>query len=116
MEKGWTIYVAKEDCEPWYFLSDWQDQITSELSFDEKEAALARYVELVNEYKAQYPESKHKNYSLYSFWNKDEEVYCEACEDYLQVFHSIRLQYDGELYDVQGDDQALQYIMQSVKN
>jgi hypothetical protein len=115
MSQQWSVCKTKGDCEPWLFLDGWQDDITDRFSFDHQTEALEKYAELIKEYRAKFESEKETNLSLFSFWNEGDEHYCEACDDYMQVFHGIVFMKDDKVYELAKDEQAARYFTSLLK-
>lgn len=89
MEPAWEVIVTKGDCEPWWFFESWEKDISSIYSFDNKEDAINKYREIFHHFKKSFANSAVKRTSLAAFWNKGEIVYCEHCEDDLQLYNGL---------------------------
>lgn len=111
MNQQWSVCKTKGDCEPWLFLDGWREEITECLSFDDQNKAIQTYAQWVKEYKRVFESFKETNLSLFSFWNEGDEQYCEACDDYLQVFYGIVFMKGEKVYELREDEQAVQSLL-----
>jgi len=59
------------DCEPWWFLEGWEDDIVSSRKFED------------------YYQSRSDLMTI--FWDTKEQEWCEDCSEDVQFFHSIVL-------------------------
>lgn len=92
----YKILKTKSDCEPWWFLENWEEDIVETKEFDNKEDALTYYKKEWDKLKEYYPFYLSRKNLLATFWDTDEKKWCEECDEYLQDFHSILLLKDGE--------------------
>ena len=77
--------------EPWWFLEDWQNDIVSSHLFFDFDQALTTYRELWNDMMRTYPYHKSKKNLLATFWDEDDQIWCEECDEDLQQYNSIML-------------------------
>lgn len=91
MEEIYRVVELFGDYEPWWFLDGWEEDIVSEKEYSNLNEACKAYS---NQWKKMYDSfekiDSRKNY-LAAFWNKEEERWCDECEDYLQQFHGLAL-------------------------
>lgn len=92
----YKVIKTESDCEPWWFLEDWEEDITEISEFEQKEDAIAFFKEQWNTLKQSYPFYSSKRNLLATFWDTNEKTWCEECDEYLQDFHSILLLKDEE--------------------
>ena len=115
LKNGWSIIITVGDMEPWYFLEGWERQIKEHLTFDNKEEAIHAFVEIVKSYRKRFHFSKTKGSSIACFWNEGDEVYCDACDEYVQVFHGILLFYHNHLFQPNTKDKNIFALLESTK-
>ena len=77
--------------EPWWFPEDWEEDIIEERVFDSFDEALSFYSAQWHCMKEQFPSFKSHENLLATFWNVEEQYWCDDCNDYLQQYHSILL-------------------------
>ncbi|WP_404403298.1 DUF1033 family protein [Jeotgalibacillus malaysiensis] len=87
----WRIVQLKSDAEPWWFLEGWESDIVSEWTFDTKQEAFNYYKEKMHENLVNYEHVRVKRGTQAAFWNKDEYLFCDDCDEDLQVFHGYIL-------------------------
>jgi len=93
----WSIVITEGDLEPWYFLEGWEKQIKEQLSFSSKAEAVYTFKELIQSYRQRFQHCEIRDNAIACFWNEGDEVYCEACDDYVQIFHGIILLYSDKM-------------------
>jgi hypothetical protein len=104
LEHEWKVILTKSDAEPWWFFEDWKRDVVEEWKYDNKNDAIAKYMEEIARLSDLLPNSKTKDYNSFAFWHPDEVVFCEACDDDLQIYHGVILfENDGpmEMNDLQ---------------
>lgn len=79
------------DYEPWWFLEGWEEDITASKQFERYEDALAYYHKEWLRLSNRLPEKKIKEGVMTAFWSPDEKRWCEECDEYLQLYHSLML-------------------------
>ncbi|MDE8562394.1 DUF1033 family protein [Anoxybacillus rupiensis] len=98
-QKHWSILITEGEVEPWYFLDGWEKQIKEQKQFTNSKEAMAQYKALVEAHRQRFDHYQIKGSSIACFWNDGEEVYCEACDEFLQVYHGILLFYQDRLFE-----------------
>ncbi|MBF7094939.1 DUF1033 family protein [Streptococcus sp. HF-1907] len=84
------------DWEPWWFLEDWEDDITEMFEFDDFEEALHYFQKEWDIERNSLPCFQSKANLLATFWDPKDQRWCEECDEDLQQYHSILLLKDGE--------------------
>lgn len=87
----YQVVIMHGDNEPWWFFEDWRKDICCEKQFDQEAAAIAFYQEEWNRLMQEYPERSAKPNYLAAFWRKEDERWCEECDDYLQQYTGLAL-------------------------
>ncbi|MGP6140032.1 MULTISPECIES: DUF1033 family protein [unclassified Jeotgalibaca] len=87
----YQVYMMKGEYEPWWFFQDWKSLVVFEASFLSFEEALKLYEEKSAELSARYPFKKSKHNYLTAFWSEEDSVYCESCEDDIQIYYGLLL-------------------------
>lgn len=77
--------------EPWWFFDDWEEDIVSEENFESFEMAEQAFMTLYDTFENEYAELKCKNPYLVAFWNPEELIYCEDCDEDLQAYRGLML-------------------------
>lgn len=77
------------DCEPWWFLEGWEEDIVSVVEFDEIEEALAYYQKEWQSLTREFAHHKSKREHMEAFWDPTDQYWCDECDEYLQRFHSL---------------------------
>jgi hypothetical protein len=114
MKNYWTIVITEGDYEPWYFLDGWEENIKEKMVFEHKQDAIEKYLELLKLYKLRYNHSEERGLSIFGFWNEGEEVYCEACDEYLQIFHGLLFFENGSIYDFEKDEESKRALLRTI--
>lgn len=84
------------DWEPWWFLDDWKESIQEVSSFNQFEEALDYYSMEWDKHKEAYPSYQSKQNLLAAFWDKEDQRWCEECDEHLQQYHSLLLLEDWQ--------------------
>lgn len=79
------------DCEPWWFLEGWEEDIVSSQDFNDYETALAYFEQEKTVLTQLFPQQKSPMATMISFWSPEERVWCEECVEDLQYYHSLLL-------------------------
>jgi hypothetical protein len=111
MKNYWTILITEGDYEPWVFLDGWEENIKERMVFEYKKDAVQKYLELLKLYKIRYKHSEKRGLSIFGFWNEGEEVYCEACDEFLQVFHGLLFLENDLIYDFDQDEESKRELL-----
>lgn len=87
----YQIFFTEGEYEPWWFFEDWKTLVLSETSFPTYEEAVRSYNEHDEQLTSKYPFKKTKGNYLVAYWSEDESVYCESCEDDIQLYYGLML-------------------------
>ncbi|MGT2833275.1 DUF1033 family protein [Streptococcus halotolerans] len=79
------------DFEPWWFLDDWQEDITDIKEFQTYEDALICYQEEWELLQEQFPKVNSQSNLMSAFWRTDDQRWCEECDEDLQQYHSLMM-------------------------
>ena len=93
MYRGIEMYG---DCEPWWFLDGWEEDIVSSQTFDDYYLALKFYKKKWLELNEHFPSYKSRSDLMTIFWDSKEQEWCEDCNEDVQLFHSIVLLEDEQ--------------------
>lgn len=94
MVTSWKVVRTSGETEPWWFFSDWEKDISEVKEYRNENEAFDQFLSLVQELRKKYQHSKQKKNTV-AFWNEDEKVFCEDCDDDLQLYHGLLLM-EGE--------------------
>ena len=90
----YKILYMKADYEPWWQFEGWEDQIVSSETFNTKEQfdnALLKKLEI---FRGKYPNERCEKDVFWAFWTEEESVYCEGCDEEVQLYHGLVLVLD----------------------
>lgn len=79
------------DCEPWWFLDGWEEDIVKDREYASYRDALVAYQKEWVSLSEIFPEKKSKTGMMTAFWNPEEQEWCEECDEHLQQYHSLLL-------------------------
>lgn len=79
------------DFEPWWFIDDWEEDITERITFERYEDAVAAYQKEWVHLSEKYEHNKTKNGTMAAFWDEEDQYWCEECDEHLQRYHSLML-------------------------
>ena len=99
-----VIQTYSED-EPWWFFEEWENNIKSEIVFDKFHDAEKEFMEQYDKLHNEYEEVKCKDPFLVAFWNEDEFIYCEDCDEDLQAYRGLMIVEDYKKIDL-GDNNS----------
>jgi hypothetical protein len=85
------------DNEPWWFFEGWKDDIIGRHQFNNLKDALLFYNNRLAELKATHEVYKNHSGYLSAFWDRDDDRWCEECEDYLQQYFGLLLLKDDQV-------------------
>ncbi|MDG5470480.1 DUF1033 family protein [Jeotgalibacillus sp. ET6] len=94
----WNIIQTKSDAEPWWFLEGWEEDILQQWTFSDKEDAFHFFKQKIVEMVDLYPYVKVKRGTQIAFWDEKELLFCDSCDDDLQLYHGFLIFYDNEPY------------------
>lgn len=99
LENTWKVFMTHSDAEPWWFFENWTRDIVTEWEFDNQKEAIRKYLDESERLSREFPNMKTKKFSSVAFWDESEVVFCEACDDDLQMYHGIILFENGHLVE-----------------
>ena len=71
-------------------------KIVSRHSFDDSIEANVYLEELLAELRKEHTNEAVKKNCFFAFWSTKEKVFCDACDEDLQVYHGIIVMRDGK--------------------
>lgn len=96
----YQVFLMKGEYEPWWFFEDWKTLVINEAVFPTFEEALHAYNEQNEQLADKYPFKKTKENYLVAYWSEDDSVYCESCEDDIQLYYGLLLLKNDKVIDV----------------
>lgn len=87
----YQVFLMKGEYEPWWFFEEWKSLVISENAFPTFEQALRSYQEQDEQLSRIHPFKKEKNNYLAAYWSAEDSVYCESCEDDIQIYYGLLL-------------------------
>lgn len=79
------------DCEPWWFLEGWEEDIVTNKEFEKYEEALSCYQREWVHLSEEFSQWENKAGMMTAFWDPEDQIWCEECDEYLQQYHSLML-------------------------
>ena len=92
----YQVIHLRGDMEPWWFLEGWEKDITTVVEFDNYYKALKYYKAEWRKLYRELPSFISKSSIMTAFWDSKDKRWCEACDDYLQQYHSLILLVDWQ--------------------
>lgn len=92
----YEVVYMKADYEPWWMFEDWEKMIQSKRTFTSAEEALKYLDELKKEFGEKYTYQEERKQCFYAYWSDSERIFCEGCDDDVQIFHGIISLADGK--------------------
>ncbi|MCM3743134.1 DUF1033 family protein [Sporosarcina luteola] len=90
-----VVYI-KADYEPWWMFEDWEQKIQSRKAFETAQEALEYLRELNNEFGSKYKYREERKDCFFAYWTDNERIFCEGCDEDLQIFHGVVSLMDGK--------------------
>ncbi|GEN82653.1 DNA-binding protein [Sporosarcina luteola] len=85
----YEVVYMKADYEPWWMFEDWEKMVQVRKHFETAEEAKGYLGELKNEFSAKYNYAEERNDCFFAYWSDCERMFCEGCDEDLQIFHGI---------------------------
>lgn len=86
----------KADFEPWWMFEGWEEEVLSRQSFQTQLDAEYHLNELLLKFRKKYENEQQKKQCFYAFWSEEEQHFCEACDDALQIYHGLFILFNGK--------------------
>ena len=77
-------------------LKSWEETIRSRHSFDDRVLAEVYLKNLTSELRGKHKSEAMKKDCFFAFWSEDEKIFCEGCDEDLQLYHGVILMKDGK--------------------
>lgn len=90
-----VIYM-KAEFEPWWMFDEWEETVLTRRSFDNIIDAKSCLEMTLQDLRRKYKLEAMQKDCFFAFWTEDEKVFCEACDDDLQIYHGVILMYKGK--------------------
>lgn len=97
----YQVYLMKGEYEPWWFFEDWKSLITEVETFTTFGEAVELYKSMWEKLAQEYPNTHTKHHFLTAFWSEEDSVYCESCEDDIQIYRGLLLLKDDKVIDIE---------------
>ena len=85
----YQLVYMKADFEPWWQFESWQDHIITVEEFAMEFDCLQALERKVQYFRTLYTHEKYKQPHFWAFWNEEEQVFCDGCDEDLQVYHGL---------------------------
>lgn len=105
MVQKWEVMIMKGECEPWWFFPDWKKDLLATFECSDKSSAFAKYGALYKQFVSRFDHVKIKNTSMAAFWKDGDYVYCDPCDEDLQIYYGLLLFLNGEAYYFSKDEE-----------
>ena len=92
----WSILQTKSDAEPWWFLEGWRQDIINEWTFQGKIEAFQFFQQKIEKLISEYEHFRVKRGTQIAFWNEGEFLFCESCDEDLQLYHGFLILLNNE--------------------
>lgn len=92
----YEVIYMKAEYEPWWLFEGWEETIQQRIACQTIGEAQSALLELVGGFRKKYESETLKDQCFYTFWTKEERVFCEACDEDLQIFHGVFMTKNGE--------------------
>ena len=90
-----VIYM-KADYEPWWMFEGWEETIQSRELFDNVTEAAECLQSLLERLRHSHDHEIMKKECFYAFWSDREKIFCEGCDEDLQLYHGVLLMNEGK--------------------
>ncbi|MCG3088800.1 DUF1033 family protein [Sporosarcina cyprini] len=91
----YEVIYMKADYEPWWMFDDWRSMVVTSQSFESKEEANTYFRDLYNKLENEHTFNEKRKNCFFAFWSESERVYCDGCDECLQLYHGIIILQDG---------------------
>lgn len=94
----WTVAKIRADYEGWWLFSDWPEKIVEQFKYNSYDQMIEAYKTLIHKYKKDYDNYITGKYNIYAFYNNCDMNFCEDCDEDLQIFYSLIVMNNNEVY------------------
>lgn len=92
---NYEVVYMKADYEPWWMFEDWEKTIQSRQAFETANEALEYLFDLKKKFGAKYKYQEERKDCFFAYWTDSERIFCEGCDEDLQMYHGIIFLADG---------------------
>ncbi len=90
------VVYMKAEFEPWWMFSGWEEAIQSRQAFENIQEAEVYLHEMLAILKEKHPHARAQEDCFFAYWSEDEKIFCEACDEDLQIYHGVLLLKEGQ--------------------
>lgn len=95
----WNIYTIRADYEGWWLFDDWPEKVIDHQAYQSEMEMLDGWQKQLLNMRKQFPNEIVGKHNIHAFYRNCEIEYCEDCEEDLQIYYSIILMENNEVYD-----------------
>ena len=99
----YQVITMYGDNEPWWFFEDWQSDIQTTEEFSTLTQAQEYYREQWQQLQMQYSYIQARPNYLSAFWNEEEVLWCEECDEDLQQYKGLALLKDYQPITIESE-------------
>lgn len=92
----YEVVYMKAEYEPWWMFDGWEEEIQSRQSFKTQVDAECYLNELLMNFRMKFENEQQKKQCFYAFWSENEQQFCEACDEALQIYHGLFILCNGK--------------------
>ncbi|UTG99048.1 DUF1033 family protein [Macrococcoides canis] len=85
----YEVVTIRAEYEGWWLFKDLWDFVTELSRFDTLKDAEQYYIEQLSKLRSTFENELTGKYNIHAFYNNCELIYCEDCDDDIQIFHSL---------------------------
>lgn len=89
MNAMYEVITIRTEYEGWWLFDDLWDYVTELNRFSTLEEAEIYYNEQLNKLRKKFKNELVGKHNIHAFYNNCELIYCEDCDDDIQIFHSL---------------------------
>lgn len=92
----YEVIYMKAEYEPWWLFEGWEETIQQTIRCHTMSEAQAVLVKLIEGFRTKYEREMLKDECFYAFWTEEERIFCEGCDEDLQIFHGAFITKSGK--------------------
>ena len=85
----YKLILMKAEYEPWWQFEDMEEKFIEVKNYSTIEEYEQEASELLSKYRLLYKKEKSKGGKYFAFWKEGEVLYCEGCDEDLQIYYGI---------------------------
>ena len=85
----YKLILMKAEYEPWWQFEDMEEKFTDVKIYSTIEKYEQEASELLSKYRLLYKNEESKDGKYFAFWKDDDLLYCEGCDEDLQIYYGI---------------------------